>query len=314
MVFIESEQVKGAASYRDWTDSMERAFLLDPSADYIIPQRTHVDFEKNTLLLMPCISKKYISVKVVSLFPTNADIGKATLSGLVMLNDGSTGEPLAIIDGTTLTAMRTAAVGSVGVRHLSAAGVKNLGIIGLGIQGIHQALFACSERDFQRVYILDKLTGNIDSFRSAFSAVYPGVEIIVADNARQLCAECEVIITATNSSSPVMPDEEDIYYGKTIIGIGSYKPGMREFPDALFDAIDCMFVDTLHGMKESGDLMEPLNSGKLTEKQVVTIDEVIRGNVKPGQTSVFKSVGMALFDLFAAILVYESIKPEHHQK
>ncbi|HUS87267.1 MAG TPA: ornithine cyclodeaminase family protein [Bacteroidales bacterium] len=314
MIFIDSQQIKIAATYTDWIDSMEKALLQDPATDFIMPHRTHLDFENNTLLIMPCINKEYISTKLISLFPANLDIGKPLLSGLVILNNGITGEPLAVLDGSTITAMRTAGVGSVGVRHLSVPDVENLGIIGLGTQGIYQAIFACSERDFRRIYIFDCCKSSTDNFRSVFSPIYPHIEIIQADDARQLCEESEVIITATNSSSPVIPDEREILYGKTVIGIGSYKPDMREFPDTLFNMIEYMFIDTLHGMKESGDLLEPVKKRILNQNQFITIDKVIRGVVAPGPTSVFKTVGMALFDLYGAKLVYESIIHEHQEK
>lgn len=305
MIFIDSDFIENAASYDEWINCMERAFLENPASDYIMPLRTHINFSENTLLLMPCIKKDYFATKIVSLFPGNSKIGKKPLSGLVVLNDGSTGEPVAVIDASKLTAMRTAAVGSVAVRHLAPGDATTLGIIGLGTQGIHQALFACSQRKFSKIYILDLYPGLYPGFIEKINSIYPGIEIIIASSSSHLCKESEVIITATNSTTPVLPAESDLLINRTIIGVGSYKPDMREFPDILFPLAKYIYVDTLHGLKESGDLKYPLESGAIKEENFITADRLVRGSSERGLANVFKSVGMALFDLFSAILVYE---------
>jgi ornithine cyclodeaminase len=242
---------------------------------------------------------------MVSLFPGNAGKGKQPLFGLVVLNDGATGEPLAIIDGAKLTAMRTAAVGSVAVRHLSPPDVSRLGIIGMGIQGIHQALFACSQRNISTIHILDATPGTYKMFIDTLNKEYPGIEIIIADNSTHLCHESEVIITATNSKVPVIPSDKNSIRNKTIIGVGSYKPDMREFPDEVYPLAGTIYIDTPHGLKESGDLMYPIENKILGEDKFISIERAIREPVERRSTNVFKSVGMALFDLFGAVLVYE---------
>ena len=94
---------------------------------------------------MPCFGSDYFSTKLVSVFPKNLLIKEPMIYGSVILNDGQTGKPLAVMDGSKLTAMRTAAVGAVGVKHLSPENASTLGVVGLGIQGFHQALFACND-------------------------------------------------------------------------------------------------------------------------------------------------------------------------
>ena len=96
--------------------------------------------------------------------------------------------------------------------------------------------------------------------------------------------------------------------GKTIIGIGSYKPDMREIPNGIFSGINQVFVDTLHGIKESGDLLEPLQKGIIQTSQVIPISDVILKKTEvEGETRFFKSVGMAAFDLYGAMLIYENL-------
>ena len=100
---------------------------------------------------------------------------------------------------------------------------------------------------------------------------------------------------------------EELLEGKTIIGIGSYKPDMREFPDALYRLIDKIYIDTGDGLKESGDLLDPLTNGWIEPGSFVPGSDMLNGIDDSNSTKVFKSVGMALFDLVTAELVYNNI-------
>jgi len=313
MIIIDEQKVKSACTYTKWVDAIENALRLVKDMDYTMPQRSHIDFGDNTLLLMPCISSEYYVCKLVSVFPGNREKDLPPVNGTVILNSAHTGEPLAILDGASLTAMRTAAVGSFGIRYLAPENVIGLGIVGLGTQGTFQCLAACSQRDFKKIIIYDSDKRNYSLFRNTVLKEYPDLEIIESANSTELCELSDVIITATNSLEPVLPDNEGLLTGRTIIGIGSYKPEMREFPDELFRLADKIFIDTEDGMKESGDLIYPLEKGLINIKQIYTGHDLVINTPDPGQTRVFKSVGMALFDLAGAILVYESLKNTNSQ-
>jgi len=307
MVFITELQIAESASYDRWINCMEEAFEAVADGSVIIPKRSHIDFDSNSLLLMPCIGTKYFTTKLVSFFPGNRKTGKPSIYGTVLLNDSKTGELLAVIDGTKLTAMRTAAVGSVGVRHLSPVNTASLGIIGLGVQGYHQALFACSQRPINKIYVYDIQKENIIKFCNDLSKVFPRIKILPSGDGSEVCRNSEIIITTTNSGNPVLPEDISLLEGKTFIAIGSYKPDMRELPDALFKLVDYVFIDTEHGMAESGDLTAPLEQGLLRENRFINANDLLLGKTVPkNPTRLFKLVGMAAFDLYAAILVYES--------
>ena len=280
-----------------------------------VPQRLHLDRGENTLLLMPCFGEKYFSTKLVSVFPENLKKKKPMIYGSVVLNDGETGEPLAVLDGSKLTAMRTAAVGTVGIKYLAPEGATTLGIIGLGIQGFHQALFACQQRPIRKLFILDRSKPIMDRFKERFNAFYKDVEVFPCGSAMELCNASEVIITATGAHQPVVPGKGAWWIGKTIIAIGSYKPVMREIPDEVFIDLKQVFVDTLHGLTEAGDLVEPYKKGLVLKDQIIPLSDLILGKQKiVGDTRFFKSVGMAAFDLYGARLVYENLsqKSDRH--
>jgi len=307
MIQIDSNTIGNSAPIKEWVLAMENA-LRDTAEGLVeVPPRSHIDSGENTLLLMPCFGEEYFSTKLVSVFPANLKIKKPVIYGTVILNDGQTGEPLAALDGSKLTAMRTAAVGSVGIKYLAPEDATSLGIIGLGIQGFHQALFACQQRPIREVRVLDRTIAIMKRFGERFNDFYKDVKVIPCKNAAELCRSSEIIITATGSQKPVIPGNEEYWKGKTLIGIGSYKPDMREFPDEIFKGLSQVFVDTLHGINEAGDLLTPLEKLLVKREQVIPVSELVQGNVHPeGSTRFFKSVGMAAFDLYGARLVYEN--------
>jgi ornithine cyclodeaminase len=256
---------------------------------------------------MPAIGREYFSTKLVSYFPLNKNLNKPSVYGTLVLNDRKTGEPLAVIDGSKLTAMRTAAVASIGVRHLSPPEASTLGIIGAGVQGFHQALFACSQRDISKLYVFDNRREQVVRFCSELAKIFPGIKIIQASEPKELCAGSEIIITATDSPTPVLPADISFLEDKTIIAIGSYKPDMRELPDELYSLPDYIFVDTEDGLSESGDLIDPLKANLFPAERICPVYDLISGKIQPRKdTRLFKTVGLAAFDLFAAILVYEN--------
>lgn len=305
---IDSNTIGKAAPIDRWVSAMEQAFIDTAKGVIEVPQRVHIDRDENTLLLMPCFGDDYFSTKLVSVFPENLLKKEPMIYGSVVLNDGRSGKPLAVLDGSKLTAMRTAAVGAVGVKYLAPEDASSLGVVGLGIQGFHQALFACQQRRVKTLRILDRSKEIMSRFSERFNAFYPDIKVIPCNSAEELCKASEIVITATGSHQPVIPALESCWKGKTIIGIGSYKPTMREFPDQLFMDLSQVFVDTPVALKETGDLLIPLENGLIEEDHIFPLWDLILNNVQiKDDTRFFKSVGMAAFDLYSAKLVYESL-------
>jgi ornithine cyclodeaminase len=134
----------------------------------------------------------------------------------------------------------------------------------------------------------------------------PSVTISPVNSSNELLRKSEIIVCATSSNHAVLPDDADLLKGKHFIGIGSYKPNMREFPDSLFSLIDNAWVDTPFAAKESGDLATPLANHLIQEKQVKTISNLVANNkYDNSKTTFFKSVGMALFDVLVAEHMYK---------
>ena len=151
MEFFDSRTIADIASHAEWIEAMETALRLTTTGKYVMPERMHLDYGENTFLIMPCITDEYWATKMVSFCPGNREKERPSIYGTVVFNDTKTGEPLAILDGGILTAMRTAAVTAAGIKYLSPSDSHSLGIIGTGVQGIYQALFACSVRKIDEI-------------------------------------------------------------------------------------------------------------------------------------------------------------------
>ncbi len=311
MLCINGKQMYSVISYTEVIDRIEEAFRIQQNGNFSMPDRMHAAYKDNTLLLMPCFTPSAMGTKLVSLFPENVKKGLPRLYGEMILNDVETGEPLALMNGAALTAIRTGAVGGVGVKYTTSPDISVLGIVGTGVQGFIQALYTSLVRSIQKVVIFDQDQKSMEHFEKHYSEKFPKISVKKAASAEELTETSEVIITATNSREPVLPNKTNLLKGKNIIGIGSYKPDMREFPETLFKLISKIFVDTDLAKQESGDLVIPLKNDWIQEKQIIPLGKLITGEetmYPSGQTTLFKSVGMALFDLLTADYIYKKAK------
>lgn len=305
MLILSEYDIGRSATILQVIKAVEEAFLIQEEGTFNMPRRIHFDHKNNSLLLMPCFRDEYFATKLVSVFPENSSRGIPAIYGSVILNSGVTGEPLSLLNGGKLTALRTGAVGAVAIKYLTPGDIKSIGIIGSGVQGLYQAICACRVRKIEEVHVLSHDSKSFDLFRENLLNYFPALEVKAYKNRRAVVAHADVVITATNSSAPVLPDDPSLLKGKTFIGIGSFKPGMREMPDALYQLVDMIWVDTLHGTTETGDLTYPIEKGWFTPDRIKTLGLAIKeSKIVTGDTLFFKSVGMALFDLVVAELIY----------
>ncbi|MCD6347739.1 MAG: ornithine cyclodeaminase family protein [Bacteroidales bacterium] len=310
MLVLNDKTIANLTDPLELTGVIEDAMLAYADGDFVMPDRVHMDFGNNTLLLMPSSSGEFFSTKLVSLFPDNPQKGAPVLFGSVVLNDGANGKPLALINGAKLTAVRTAAVGSTGIKYTAPENASTLGLVGAGVQGFHQVLFACRVRKIKQVWIYDAATDRLNEFILNLKPLLPDVEFNIAANTEELCLESEIIITATNADAAVLPEDSKLLDGKTIVAIGSYKPDMIEMPEALYPLLDNCFIDVEVALEESGDLIHPIESGILKKEQIHLLSELItkKITIDTKLTTLYKSVGMALFDLFTAIYLFKKAR------
>ncbi|WP_432662924.1 ornithine cyclodeaminase family protein [Wukongibacter baidiensis] len=308
MLYLGQKDIDNLVSFDELMDNIELAFKIYEKKDFQMPDRIHLHHKEDTVLYMPCFTDSIFGTKIITVFQKNTEKKIPVIQGVMLLNDVDTGKPIAIIDGGTLTAYRTGAVGGVGVRHTTGEKCQAVGLVGAGIQGFYQLLFTAKARNIKRIYVFDIFKEKLNSFKEKLSEKLPEVEINIVEDIRELVEKSEIIITTTTSNKPVLPDDESLLKGKHIVAIGSYKPEMRELPEALFRLLDDMYIDTDFAMEESGDLTTPLKNNWIKKEQVKLFSKLLsdKSNIvnKKGNTTLFKSVGMALFDLVVAEFIY----------
>ncbi len=305
MLVLNQQEIEDLLSPQEVLIAIKKAFSIFHAGSFHMPNRMHAYQKDNTLLLMPCFTENYFGTKLVSVNPNNTAAGKPSIYGTMILNDGKSGEPLALMNGASLTAIRTGAVGAIGVEYISPSNSSYLGIIGTGIQGFTQAIFASSVRPINKITVFDLEREKLKTFIAKLKGKLPDIHIYPAKNTEELVRKSDIVICTTSSKTPVLPNDPELLKGKAFIGIGSYKPDMREFPDELFSLLKNVWVDTPFAVKESGDLAIPLAVNILDENLIQPISNLIVTNkLDQSETTFFKSVGMALFDVIIAEYMY----------
>lgn len=275
-----------------------------------VPLRTSLPVsEQDVTLVMPFFApddEGALGLKLVSVFNSNVPRGLPLIHSLVLAVDPASGAPLALIEGASLTAIRTGAASGAATDVLARPDARVAAIFGSGIQARRQLEAVCTVRPIERVLVYS-LAG-----AEAFVAEMAGYgpipdDVIIARNPREAVAEADVICAATTSRTPVF-DGRDLKPGAHVNGIGSFTPEMQEI-DAHTVRTARVVVDSVEAaLAEAGDLIIPLNAGEITREHVSTeLGEVIAGR-KPGRTdpndiTFFKSVGVSVQDAMAARVV-----------
>ncbi len=277
---------------------MEKA-LIDFSAGRVTqPVRSVIKIDvaaaTGFLGLMPASTPDGLGLKAVTFYPSNAERGIPTHMATIFLVDPQTGTPLAIMDGTLITEMRTAAVSASATKLLAPPDAKVLAILGSGVQARSHVEALQLVRKFEEIRIWSPTREHAQRFAKEFGATAVSDEDAVRD--------ADVIVTVTNSKTPVLKGSW-LKPGCHVNAIGACRPDWRELDDEAMSNV--IFVDSREGaLKESGDVI--LSGVKIYAE----LGEALAGKVPPraNETTIFKSLGMAVEDIAAAMLVYrESI-------
>ena len=259
-----------------------------------------------SLLLMPAWSPRAIGVKTVTVMPGAAALGAGTVQASYLLLDRATGVPLALIDGEALTLRRTAATSALAARQLARADAKRLLLVGAGrlapwMARAHLARHA----GLREVQVWSRDGSSAEALARRLCG--EGVDAVVARDLQAAVQRADVVSCATTSREPLVRGDW-LRAGTHLDLVGGFRPDMREADDAAM-ARSRVVVDTYAGaLAEAGELLQPIANGTFTAAHVVAeLAELLRGD-KPGRLSpdditCFKSVGAAVEDLTAALLV-----------
>jgi len=284
--------------------ALERMFV----AGCEVPARhVHAVGETLTALLMPAWQPgRYFGLKVVHVAPGNARLGLPGLFATYQLFDANTGVPLALIDGGELTARRTAAASALAASRLARADARRHLVVGAGRVG---SLLAPAMRAVRP--IADVMVWSRDpqsALRLVVKLAAAGIPARMVTDLASAAATADIVSCATLAAEPLIRGEW-LASGAHLDLVGGFTPAMREADDACFAGAD-VWIDTAEALAKAGDLLHPIAAGVLRRADVRgTLADLCAAPAAPrdpARRTVFKSVGTALADLAAAILVYEA--------
>ncbi|HXF86199.1 MAG TPA: NAD(P)-binding domain-containing protein [Anaerolineales bacterium] len=319
MLILNANEVREALPMKETIEAMKQAYASLSNGKADVPLRTRLSIPPHEALslFMPAYvqteKEESLAIKVVSLFPQNPSRGLAYIQAAVLVLEADTGRALALLEGSTLTAIRTGAGSGAAIDLLARQDSKIAAIFGAGVQGRTQLEAVCTARSLEVVYVFDPNPEKAKAFAEEMKGrgAIP-YDVRVASSPKEAIENADIICTATTSIRPVF-DDKDLKPGTHISGIGSYTPEMAEVPPETVRRAK-VFVDSRSAvLAEAGDLIQPIREGTITEAHIAAeLGEVVLGR-KTGRTSneeitFFKSVGVAAQDAVAAQLALKHAK------
>jgi ornithine cyclodeaminase len=318
LLILNHTQVEQLLPMNECIDVMEEAFTTLARDEYHQPLRTIVKPPnvKGVMALMPTFragDAPLFGLKAICVFPGNADIGKDAHQGAVILFDGTNGEPLAFVNASAVTAIRTAGVSGLATRRLAREDANDLALIGAGVQArTHLAAMSCA-RALKRVRVCARRLESAQKFVAEMQSQSScPLEPVASPEAAIRGAD--LIVTATTSREPVVK-REWVSPGTHINAVGTFSFNAREIDTATITAAS-LFVDRRESaLNEAGDYLIPAKEGAIGPEHIrAELAQVVTGN-HPGRTSpdeitIFKSLGLAMEDLAAAAYVFRKAREQ----
>ncbi|KUK13595.1 MAG: Ornithine cyclodeaminase [bacterium 42_11] len=310
MLVIGREDVQKAITMRDAIEAIKRGFILFSQRKAVVPLRVPIKLRENTILFMPgaLLEDKSVGVKAVSVCPGNPERGLPLINAVVLLIDGETGRPQALIDGNIITTIRTGAAGGAAAEILARRDSKIALIIGAGVQGRIQLEALKTVRDIELAYVYDINDRKAEKYASEM-AERLNTEVKAVKDYEKIISEADIIVTATTSKDPVLKGNL-LKKGAHINAIGSYTPEMKELDVDTFSRASIIAVDSKDAvLEEAGEIIEALRRGIIREDALIELGEILSntelGRKDESEITVFKTVGIAVEDIVVGKLVYE---------
>ncbi|MGC9209338.1 MAG: alanine dehydrogenase [Nitrososphaeria archaeon] len=309
ILFINQKEVQELVTMKEITEAVEEAFREKSRGNVQMPPKVYVFFREyqGDFRVMPAYIKSLnaAGVKVVNVHVRNRERGLPTVMATILLLSPETGQPIAVMDGTLLTSMRTGAAGGIAAKHLARKGSRRVAFVGAGTQARFQLL---GLREFFPSLEGKAYDINGDVLREFVKfAESNGVSVSEAESVRECVRDADIIVTTTPATGPVVMDEW-VSEGTHINAIGADAPGKEELdPKILLRAK--IIVDDMEQAVHSGEVNVPISKGILKPSQIHgELGDVLEGRIS-GRTSdrditIFDSTGLAIQDVASAYVVY----------
>lgn len=312
LLFLSAADVRRALPMASAIEAMRCAFkdLAEGAVD--MPSRTRLASPDGAgiILVMPSQSAgiERLALKLLTLYERNRAAGLPLIQALVILADAETGTPLAILDGAALTALRTGAVSGVATDILARPTASTAAIFGAGLQARAQLEGIAGVRSLREARVFDPDAKAVTAFAGDMAAKLM-IEVLAAPDACAALHGADIVCTATTSRTPVFEDKH-VCEGTHINAVGVYQPERAEIPPETVRRARVVVDQREAAFEEAGDLLHPLSAGLIgREKFDIELGDVLLGRA-PGrlgadEITLFKSVGLAVQDLYAASRAYD---------
>lgn len=306
MLALSRDDLRRLVPMADAIELMKLAFAELSAGRAASPIRTVIPVAEHQgdALFMPAYvpAAGALGVKVVNVFRENPAKGLPLIHAIVVLSDPETGRPLAILDGSYLTALRTGAVSGAATDLLARADSTTLVVIGAGVQGVTQAAAVCAVRPIERIIAVDMHAASLARFVATISRDWPDLAGRVETSSDAgIVAEADIVCTATTSKTPVF-DDALIGPGTHINAVGAFTPEMQELPAATVARATLVVDSTEAALEEAGDIIAPLRDGLVGHEHFerelgMVVAGTAPGRIREDEITLFKSVGNAVQDV-----------------
>jgi alanine dehydrogenase len=307
---VSASQIEAVFTMRDAVECVEAAFRLYGEEKVQMPPKVYLTFEKGDLRMMPVYlpTLSIAGVKIVNVHPQNRDI--PAVMGITVLVDPATGLPLAVLDATYLTALRTGAAGAVAARYLARDDSRVVGFVGAGRQAETQLDGLMVTRPgIAKVLAYDLDSSKAERFCARCRALY-SLEATTTSGPQGAVNGADIVVTTTPSRAPVVRGDW-VCPGTHINAIGADAPGKQELDPAILLRARVV-IDNWEQASHSGEINVPLAQGLIARRDIsCDIGEVVTGRrtarQAPTDVTVFDSTGLAIQDIACAFQVYRRL-------
>lgn len=318
MLILSADEVRKALPMRECIEAMKGAFAALSSGQVEMPLRARlpVTSQDGISLFMPAYlqasEEAALAIKIVSVFNQNPERGLPLIHAAVVVLDPQSGSIEAVMEGATLTAIRTGAGSGAATDLLARKDARTVAILGAGAQARSQLRAVCEVRAIESALVYAPQPEDVQQFIKEMAGLGPiPKNLRASNNPSEAVREADIICTATTSSTPVFEDS-DIKAGVHISGIGSYTPEMQEVPSATVARASVSVDSREAALFESGDIAIPLKEGLINEEDIAEIGEIVldqsKGRASKDEITFFKSVGVAVQDAVAGQLALKNAR------
>lgn len=317
MVILNAQEVRQALPMKATIEAMKSAYVALSTGKAVVPLRSHLPVAPHdgVSLFMPAFvddsAGQALAVKIVSVFNQNPAKGLPLIHAAVVVMEAETGRMLAMMEGGTLTAIRTGAGAGAAADLLARKDASTAAVFGAGVQARTQLEAMCTVREVETAWVYDLSPESMQQFIQDMAGYGPiPQDLRAAGSSKEAVQDADMIATATTSNTPVF-DAADVKPGTHIGGVGSYLPKMQEIPPEFIQAALVTADSKSAVLEEAGDLIIPMQSGLISEAHIhAEIGEILTGT-KTGreneeQLTFFKSVGVAVQDAAAGQLALKN--------